>query len=65
MHSGFTVTDFIIIILVLIALVIYMVPSNIYKGHNKLAFKLINIFLGWTGAVWITLLIIALLSKEE
>jgi hypothetical protein len=53
------------LILGLVALVIYMIPSYIYKGHNKFVFVLINIFAGWTGVVWVTLLIISLLSKKE
>jgi hypothetical protein len=53
------------LILGLVALIIYMIPSYIYKGHNKLIFVLINIFAGWTGVVWITILIISLLSKKE
>lgn len=53
------------VILGLIGLLIYIIPSFIYKGRNKLAFVLINIFLGWTGLVWVALLIISFLAKKE
>jgi len=58
----------IIIILGIVGLFIYFLPTIIASGRNSTAtflIFLINLFGGWTIALWIFVFIWAFLSKKE
>lgn len=56
------------ILLGIIALFIYFLPTFIARGRNStmtLIIFLINLFGGWTIALWILVLVLALTTKRK
>lgn len=54
------------IIIILIIIFIYFIPSMIAKNKRDFpAIFLLNIFLGWTWFIWLVCIMWALLSKEK
>jgi len=64
MHTGYTLG--LLILIVIVAVVIYFLPSIICNGRrNQTTIFFLNLFLGWTVAVWLICLIVALTSPDE
>ncbi len=58
----------IVIILIIIGLVIYFLPTIIASGRNATAtflIFLVNLFGGWTVALWVFVFIRAFCSKKK
>lgn len=57
-----------LILLGIIALFIYFLPTFIARGRNStmtLVIFLINLFGGWTVALWVLVLVLALTTKRR